>query len=114
MVLPSEFLSETDKTAVYPEQNTGSALALAYVALGLAGEAGEVAEKIKKILRDSGGVVTDQHRAVIQKELGDVSWYWARLHRELGIDPDQTFQGNLEKLLARKERGTLGGSGDDR
>ena len=69
---------------------------------------------VKKVLRDSNGVVTEPVREAIQKELGDVAWYWARLHRELGLDPDLTFQNNLDKLTGRKARGTLQGSGDDR
>lgn len=110
----SEYLDRTDETAVYPEQNTGSPLALAYVGLGLAGESGEVADKIKKILRDRGGNPTEEDIDKIQAELGDVMWYWIRLHRELGIVPEFTMYLNLRKLQGRKERGTLGGSGDDR
>ena len=77
--------------------------------LGLVGEAGEVAEKIKKVVRD-GNVNLD----AIQKELGDVIFYWYALHGALKLDPAWTIEVNREKLSARKERGTIQGSGDER
>ena len=77
--------------------------------LGLVGEAGEVAEKIKKVVRD-GNVNLD----AIQKELGDVIFYWYALHGALKLDPAWTIEVNREKLSARKERGTIQGSGDNR
>jgi NTP pyrophosphatase (non-canonical NTP hydrolase) len=85
-----------------------------YPALGLCGEAGEVAEKIKKIIRDKNGVVDDVDRAAVAKELGDVLWYVAAISKEFGLNMGDIAQGNLDKLAARKERGTLGGSGDNR
>jgi len=77
--------------------------------LGLVGEAGEVAEKIKKIIRDG-----NKDLDAIQKELGDVIFYWTALHGALGLDPESTIEKNVEKLSARKERGTIQGSGDSR
>jgi NTP pyrophosphatase (non-canonical NTP hydrolase) len=77
--------------------------------LGLVGEAGEVAEKIKKKVRD--GNIDLQG---LQKELGDVIFYWYALHGALGLDPETTKSMNKEKLTSRKERGTLQGSGDNR
>ena len=77
--------------------------------LGLVGEAGEVAEKIKKVVRD-GNVNLD----AIQKELGDVIFYWYALHGALDLDPAWTIEVNRKKLSARKERGTIRGNGDDR
>jgi len=77
--------------------------------LGLVGEAGEVAEKIKKKLRD--GNIDIQG---LQKELGDVIFYWYALHGALGLDPEVTKNMNKEKLTSRKERGTLQGNGDNR
>ena len=77
--------------------------------LGLLGEAGEVAEKIKKIFRDGN---TDLE--AIQKEMGDVIFYWYALHGALGLDPCTTIDMNMVKLLSRKERGTIQGSGDNR
>ncbi|WP_206673445.1 nucleoside triphosphate pyrophosphohydrolase family protein [Pseudactinotalea terrae] len=100
-------------TAIYPEKGTGSALALAYVGLGL-GEAGEVQGKLKKVIRDNGGVLTEQARTDIGKELGDLLWYVAGAASELGLDLGDVAQGNLDKLSDRQMRGVLGGSGDNR
>jgi NTP pyrophosphatase (non-canonical NTP hydrolase) len=82
---------------------------LAENTLGLVGEAGEVAEKVKKYFRD-----TKLDKKAIQKELGDVIFYWYALHGALRLDPEDTIKMNMEKLSSRKERGTLQGSGDDR
>lgn len=100
-------------TAIYPDSGTGSALALAYVALGL-GEAGEVQGKVKKILRDEGGVLSDAARIAIAKEAGDLLWYVARLASEISMPLEVIAQMNLNKLSDRMQRGVLGGSGDDR
>jgi NTP pyrophosphatase (non-canonical NTP hydrolase) len=96
-------------TAIYPKE-----IGLAYTALGFAGEAGEVADKIKKVYRDCGGVLDNTARAVITKEVGDVLWYAANLLDELGVTMEDCALGNLEKLAGRAARGTLQGSGDDR
>lgn len=101
------------QTAIYPESDTGSVAALSYVGLGL-GEAGEVQGKIKKILRDDAGNLTDEKRSEIAKELGDVLWYVARTASELGIPLAKIAQQNLDKLSSRSDSGTLKGSGDDR
>jgi NTP pyrophosphatase (non-canonical NTP hydrolase) len=87
---------------------------LAYPALGLAGEAGEVAEHAKKAIRDDAGVVTEERRLAMAKELGDVLWYVSQLASELGLELDQIAHANLEKLLSRQRRGVLSGSGDER
>lgn len=100
-------------TAVYPEKGTGSPLALAYVALGL-GEAGELQGKVKKVLRDDAGVLTDEKRQAIAAELGDLLWYVASTASELGVSLADVAQGNLDKLASRAQRGTLQGSGDER
>lgn len=110
----NEYAEETDKTAVYPDAGTGTLDAVLYVGLGLAGEAGEVANKIKKILRDDDGEVTEERIAQIKGELGGVLWYWARLCIELEIDPDEVAVDNIETLLDRQKRGVLKGSGDNR
>lgn len=109
----STYQTLASRTAQYPDVGTGSALALAYVGLGL-GEAGEVQGKIKKILRDDAGVLTQEKREAIAAELGDVLWYVARTASELGVSLEDVAQANLEKLASRAERGVLGGSGDDR
>lgn len=109
----SFYQTKVAETAIYPGSGTGSAAALSYVGLGL-GEAGEVQGKIKKILRDDAGVVTDGARIGIMKELGDLLWYVARTASELSLDLDAVAYQNLEKLADRKDRGVLQGSGDDR
>lgn len=96
-------------TAVYP-QHAG----IYYSALGLAGEAGEIANKVKKIIRDDGGQVTREKRQAILKELGDVFWYAAEIATVLEADLSEVAGANLTNLYGRKERGTLHGDGDNR
>ena len=85
-----------------------------YPALGLVGEAGEVADKLKKVIRDNGGVLTDPVRDAVAKELGDVLWYVSVLAYEMDYDLNEIAQINIDKLNSRKERGVLSGSGDNR
>jgi NTP pyrophosphatase (non-canonical NTP hydrolase) len=87
---------------------------IVYPTLGLTNEAGEVAGKVKKIFRDRQGVVTDEDRAALTLELGDVLWYLAELCTQLGIDLEDVAAANIEKLRGRTARGTLAGDGDDR
>ena len=100
-------------TARYPEQ-----VRILYPALKLTGEAGEVAEKIGKLMRDEGWLpgepLTNEQRAALTKELGDVLWYVATLAHDLGFSLDQVGAMNLAKLQDRKARGVIGGSGDER
>ena len=86
-----------------------------YPTLGLAGESGEFAEKVKKVLRDHGGDYSDPElkRAMI-KELGDVLWYLTACSRELGVTLEHVANANVEKLLSRRARGQIQGNGDDR
>lgn len=105
-----EYQQESRKTAVYPVIGQG----FVYPALGLAGESGEVVEKIKKIFRDQQGIVGDEQRQAVAKELGDVLWYLAQLATELDLDLNQVAQDNLDKLFSRQQRGQLHGSGDER
>ena len=105
-----EYQRQSRKTAIYP--NVGSNFI--YPTLGLAGEAGEVAEKIKKVLRDNGGTINEQTKAELSKELGDVLWYVAQIASELNLSLDQIAEDNLAKLFSRKERNQLQGSGDNR
>lgn len=109
----SEYQRKAADTAIYPHAGHGDITALAYLGLGL-GEAGEVQGKIKKILRDKGGVIEDQDGLNIAAELGDLLWYVAMTARELGISLDAVAQANLLKLGSRQDRGVLGGSGDER
>ncbi len=105
-----EYQSRSRATAVYP----GAGENLLYPTLGLCGEAGEVAEKIKKMIRDDDGVLTDERRAALAKELGDVLWYLAQLATEAGLELDAIAEANIEKLSSRQRRNVLQGSGDDR
>ena len=105
----SDYQALSRRTAEYPRGAW-----LAYPALGLAGEAGEVAEHAKKALRDDGGEVSDERRAAMAKELGDVLWYVAQIASELGLELEEIAQQNLDKLLSRQRRGVLSGGGDER
>lgn len=106
----NEYQNESRKTAIYP--NAGKNFI--YPTLGLAGEAGEVAEKIKKVLRDKNGIVDNTTKTEIAKELGDVLWYLSQISAELGLSLDEVATENLKKLFSRKNRGVISGSGDNR
>lgn len=105
------------QTAVYPAE-----FKVVYPALGMNGEAGEVADKVKKVIRDTairkdcdGAVVLREiDKVEIAKEVGDVLWYCATLANDLGYSLEEIAEMNIEKLQSRKERGVLGGSGDNR
>ena len=105
-----EYQKESRRTALYPNKDNN----FVYPTLGLSGEAGEVAEKIKKVLRDKGGVMDDATREEIKKELGDVLWYVAQIASELGLSMEDIADTNIKKLLSRLERGVIGGNGDNR
>jgi NTP pyrophosphatase (non-canonical NTP hydrolase) len=100
----------SDETAIYPNKGDN----LYYPALGLAGEAGEVCEKIKKIMRDQKGHITEENVKEISKELGDVLWYVAALASEINVCLSVVAEENLKKLQSRQNRGVLKGSGDNR
>jgi NTP pyrophosphatase (non-canonical NTP hydrolase) len=102
-----EYQMRAESTAIYPQEYT-----ILYPTLGLAGEAGEVAEKVKKLVRD--GEPHLFYKDDIAKELGDVLWYVAILARDLGYSLEEVAQKNLDKLEDRKNRNMLQGSGDDR
>ncbi|MFZ2187625.1 MAG: nucleoside triphosphate pyrophosphohydrolase family protein [Candidatus Moraniibacteriota bacterium] len=106
----SEYQEKSRKTAQYPDAGKN----FIYPTLGLSGEAGEVAEKIKKVIRDKGGIADDATREDIKKELGDVLWYVTQLATELGLTLDDVAESNIKKLYDRMERGVLGGNGDNR
>lgn len=107
----SEYQSLTQDTAVYPGKGTW--VGLVYTMLGL-GEAGELQGKAKKLLRDDNFVLTSERRSAMIGELGDVLWYCAAAATELGVNLDDVAENNIAKLISRKERGVLGGSGDNR
>lgn len=87
---------------------------LLYLTLGVAGEAGEIAEKVKKILRNDNGVITDEKREEIQREIGDVLWYLSQLSRVFGFKFSDAAKANIKKLKDRQERGVLISAGDYR
>jgi len=107
----STYGEQAIKTAIYPSKGSGS---LVYPALGLCGEAGEIAEKVKKNIRDADGVISSITRDDLIKELGDVLWYLNALAFELDVSLDVIAETNLAKLQSRQARGMLQGSGDDR
>lgn len=99
----------TEETAIYPKEH-----GLWYVALGLTSEAGEVAGKVKKVMRDENTQLTPQKIDELMQEIGDVLWYCARLASEIGVDLDEIAKLNIAKLRTRKASGKLSGSGDNR
>ena len=102
--------SQSGQTAIFPKEK-----ALEYLALGLTSEAGEVAGKVKKLIRDGEDVEGfEMKKIAIASEVGDVLWYCAMMAKEVGVPLNTIMQENLEKLHSRKERGTLSGSGDER
>jgi NTP pyrophosphatase (non-canonical NTP hydrolase) len=105
-----EYSKIFEQTAIYPNKGMN----LYYPTLGLCGETGEIAEKIKKIHRDRGGIVTWDDKELLVKELGDVLWYLNALAAEIGVSLEYVAEVNTEKLLDRLERGKLQGSGDTR
>ena len=98
------------ETAQYPKLGSNNI----YPTLGLVGEAGEVAEKVKKVIRDKNGIFDEESKKSIKKELGDVLWYISNLCNEFGFNLDDVALQNLEKLKLRAEKGKISGSGDDR
>ncbi len=105
-----EYQEESRKTAIYPDKDNN----FVYPVLGLVGEAGEVAEKIKKIIRDKEGIVDQESREKVMKELGDVLWYLSQTATELNLSLEKVANNNIEKLKSRQERGKLQGEGDNR
>ena len=106
----NDYQRESRKTALYP--NVGCNVI--YPTLGLVGEAGEVADKVKKILRDKKGVFDKDTKDAIKFELGDVLWYISQLSSELGYELEEVANANLQKLNSRKSRAKIQGSGDNR
>ena len=97
-------------TAQYPNLGSNNI----YPTLGLVGEAGEVAEKVKKVIRDKKGIFDQESKKAIKKELGDVLWYLSNLCNEFGFSFEEVALQNLEKLRLRASQGKISGSGDDR
>lgn len=104
-----EYQKKTRETAIYPNKDNN----FVFPVLGLAGETGEVSEKIKKVIRDKDGIIDDDSRKEIEKELGDILWYLAQLATELNISLDDVAEKNIAKIMERKERGVVHGNGDN-
>jgi NTP pyrophosphatase (non-canonical NTP hydrolase) len=105
----NSYQRNASSTAIYPEEHR-----ILYPALGLAGEAGEVANKVKKLIRDGPDKRPDTWREDIASEIGDVLWYCAALATDLNLSLGMIAGQNEKKLGQRKQSGTLGGSGDTR
>lgn len=105
----NEYQRQAKNTASY-----GAGRKVEYPILGLIGEAGELANKYKKVLRDDDGILTEEKREALKDELGDVLWYVAALATDLGTSLEIIAKDNLIKLLDRRDRGVIGGSGDKR
>jgi NTP pyrophosphatase (non-canonical NTP hydrolase) len=110
VITPDLYENLAGQTAIFPKDR-----ALEYLALGMTSEAGEVAGKVKKLIRDGEDVEGfEMKKIAIASEIGDVLWYCAMMAKEVGVPLNTIMQENLRKLHDRKERGTLQGSGDDR
>lgn len=109
-ITATEYQNRAAETAIFPKEK-----ALEYLTLGLTGEAGEIANKVKKLIRD-GADREDYHAKLnaIGKELGDVMWYCAMLAKEVDMNLGRIMEDNLEKLADRKARNRLQGDGDNR
>lgn len=105
----NEYQEQAIKTAVY-----GNGDRVIYPTLGLCGEAGEVSDKVKKVIRDNGGAFTAELKEQIMLEMSDCLWYCAVLARDLGYSLEEAAQKNLDKLKSRMKRGVISGSGDNR
>ena len=103
----NEYQNLTSLTAMYPKEK-----AIEYLTMGLCSEAGEVADKVKKVLRD-GGTIEEKSGEIIA-EVGDVLWYVAQIGILLGVGLEDIAEKNISKLLSRKSRGVIPGSGDNR
>ena len=102
----NEYQGLAKRTAMYPRHGKGNIM---YTILGLCGEAGEVANKVKKVERDYGGILTDEMRDRLMDELGDTLWYIAMAALELGVPLDTIAKGNITKLMRRSEANTIHG-----
>ena len=109
-----EYQKKSRVTALYPNKDND----FTYPLLGLMAEAGEVADKIKKHIRDDGintpSELSPEQKKELAKELGDVLWYVSQLVTELDGDLEEIAQMNIDKLYSRMERNKIGGSGDNR
>ncbi len=108
----NEYQQTANKTATYSKND--QEYKLMYLSLGLAGETGEVIEKIKKIIRNDGAVVSEEKKHLLMHELGDVLWYLSQMAKELDVSFDEVAAANLQKLADRAARGAIKSEGDTR
>ena len=107
----NEYQKIASSTAIFEHDNVDE---LIYTALGLAGETGEVVEKIKKIYRNDHGNISEEKREDLKKELGDILWYLSQMARVLDIELSEVAEKNIEKIKDREKRNVLASEGDDR
>ena len=105
----NEYMQAALETAVYPEEYR-----IIYPALGMTGEAGEVADKVKKVIRDDNQNFSAARKIASAKEVVDVLWFCATMAHDLGFTLEEVGIINIEKLKSRQERDVIGGSGDNR
>lgn len=110
----NEFQNTINGFYAHRDMNREQIPGLAYCALGLTGEAGEVAEKVKKLYRDDNGILSTERSIAIVKELGDVLNYLTAIATQLGTTLEWIAQVNIAKITDRQVRGVRGGDGDDR
>lgn len=106
----NEYQHKALRSAVYPNRGKN----IVYPVLGMNGEAGEVAEKVKKILRDKDGIWTKEDQEEIKKEIGDVLWYCAAAAKEFDLNLQDVAEANIDKLEDRLKRNKIHGNGDNR
>lgn len=125
MVELRDYAAMTRKAALYraevdalvrdsSDDDIARMLRIFYATTGLAGEAGEVCNKVKKILRDNRGVLNAETKQKLLGELGGVAWYLVALSEEIGFKIEEVLEYNLSQILDRLERNTIKGEGDDR
>lgn len=107
----NEYQNLASKTAVFDEEVLPP---IAAATLGLVGEAGEFAEKIKKMFRNDDGKISDEKKEDLKRELGDVLWYLSQLSRLLDVSLEDVATTNIKKLKDRKEREVIKSEGDNR
>lgn len=105
---------EYQKKSQLTDTGTEAGTHFVYLTMGLAGEAGELTNKVKKIFRDDDGKITEQRKNDIKKELGDTLWYLSQLATAFDFELKDIAKDNLDKLFSRFERGTVLGDGDNR
>lgn len=106
----NEYQEKTKQTAIYPKQNN---IGIYYTVLGLVGESGEIANKVKKIIRDNKKI-NEEYVQTLSLEIGDVMWYVSQLCNELELSLESVCNENIEKLLDRQKRDKIQGEGDNR